>query len=184
MIGEAEPDPAIGRSDGTRAHPHHVAGGAQLVEVARPVVEDPRRQDVGLDRRGDERCPREQAERFDDGVDAPSLARYAVPGREEPRQRGRLDRLDLAAQGGQRAAPEPAQHLDVAPLSDDATRSELAQHDLPPPSAASPSASARSTPSTRSTGNARRRPTSAAVNGPCVRAYRPTSASSGRGRAR
>ena len=40
-----------------------------------------------------------------------------------------LDRLDLAAQRGQRAPAQLAQHVDVAPLAPHAVGTELAAHD-------------------------------------------------------
>ena len=40
-----------------------------------------------------------------------------------------LDRLDLAAQRGQRTATQLSQHLGIAVLATDATGSELAMHD-------------------------------------------------------
>ena len=124
-----EPHPAVGRADRPGADPHDVAGRAQLVELRRAVVGDPRREHVGLERRGDERRAGQQAERLDDGVDAAPLRRHAVPRRQEPGQRLRLDRLDLAAQRGQRAPAQLAQHLDVAPLAAHALGAELAAHD-------------------------------------------------------
>ena len=49
-----------------------------------------------------------------------------LPGRQEPGQGLRVDRLDLLAQPGQGAAPQAAQHLGVAPLGLGAGRAELA----------------------------------------------------------
>ena len=50
----------------------------------------------------------------------------ALPGRQEPGERRGRDRLDLAAQRGQRAAAQRAQHLGVAPLRARAAGPELA----------------------------------------------------------
>jgi hypothetical protein len=54
----------------------------------------------------------------------------AVPARREARERALVDRLDLMAQGGQRGAPQPAQHLGVAPLALRAAGTQLAAHKL------------------------------------------------------
>ena len=97
-----------------------------------------------------------------------------VPGRQEARQRDRLDRLDLAPQPRQRPAPERAQHLRVAPLALGAARPELA-------------ARARSRrPTSRSSASSTTpigqppatRRLAAARNGPWVRAQRARSPSS------
>ena len=48
---------------------------------------------------------------------------------QEPGEHDRLDRFDLASQARQRAPPEPAQHLDVAPFALEAPGSELAVDD-------------------------------------------------------
>ena len=47
---------------------------------------------------------------------------------QEAGERLALDRLDLAAQRGERPAPELAQHVVVAPLALDAVGPELAPH--------------------------------------------------------
>ncbi|GDY62320.1 hypothetical protein SAV14893_017130 [Streptomyces avermitilis] len=48
-----------------------------------------------------------------------------LPLRQELRERGGRNRLQLVPQGGQGAAPQPAQHGRVAPLLADARRVEL-----------------------------------------------------------
>jgi hypothetical protein len=48
-----------------------------------------------------------------------------VPARQEPGQRLRLDRLDLAPQPGQRAAAQQPQDVGVAPLAFHASGPEL-----------------------------------------------------------
>ena len=52
-----------------------------------------------------------------------------MPRRQEPGQRLGLDRLDLAPQRGQRAPPQLAQHVALAPLPAHALGAELAAHD-------------------------------------------------------
>ena len=54
---------------------------------------------------------------------------HAVPGREEPGQDLGVDRLDLVAEAGEAAAPDPAQHAGVAPLALGAVGAELAPHE-------------------------------------------------------
>ena len=53
-----------------------------------------------------------------------------LPGRREARQRRGVDRLDLAAQHGERGAAQAAQHVGVAPLALRAQRPQLAAHEL------------------------------------------------------
>ncbi|MEZ5297105.1 MAG: hypothetical protein R2697_12760 [Ilumatobacteraceae bacterium] len=86
-----------------------------------------------------------------------------------------FDRFDLAPEHRQRAAPELAEHVDVAPLG------------CTPPGRNSPRTTTLvggqrgNGSSIRSTGAANRRATSVARNGPWVRAKRPTNCSSGCG---
>jgi hypothetical protein len=56
-----------------------------------------------------------------------------VPLGKEPGQRGRVDGLDLAAERGERTAPERPKHVDVAPLARRAVRAELAEDHLAVP---------------------------------------------------
>ena len=53
-----------------------------------------------------------------------------MPARQEAAERGLLDRLDLAAERGQRRAPQPAQHLGIAPLALGPTGAQLAADQL------------------------------------------------------
>ena len=56
-------------------------------------------------------------------------ARDALPGRQEPGEGGRIDRLDLLAQPGQRSAAEEAEDVGVDPVALGAARPELAAQD-------------------------------------------------------
>ena len=53
-----------------------------------------------------------------------------MPGGEEAAERGLLGRLDLAPEHGERRAPDPAQHVGVAPLALRPAGAELAAHEL------------------------------------------------------
>ena len=73
LVGEADPHPSVGRADGPGADPHDVTGRAQLVEQRRPVVGDPRRQHIDLERRRHDRRTGEQAERLGIALRVPLL---------------------------------------------------------------------------------------------------------------
>ena len=100
---------------------------------------------------------------------SPGAAADALPGGQEPGQRLGLDRLDLAAQRGERAPPQLAEHLVVAPLTLDAVGPELAPHDA----AVDLEALERLADPGLGRRRGRRRP-GAARNGPWVRAKRAT----------
>ncbi len=68
-------------------------------------------------------------DRVEQRVGAPPTLADALPRGEEPGERLVVDGLHLAAQPGERAPPEPAQHLDVAPLPLEAVGAELADDD-------------------------------------------------------
>ena len=101
----------------------------QLVEQVGPVAADPGRQHVDLERRGGDRRALEQRERVEERVGAVAGRVHAVPRGQEPGQHLGVDRLDLVAQAGEAAAPDPAQHPGVAPLALGAVGPELAPHD-------------------------------------------------------
>ena len=65
------------------------------------------------------------------GAARPAVAdrRDALPGRQEPGEGRRIDRLDLLAEPGQRAAAEQAEDVGVDPLALGAARPELAAED-------------------------------------------------------
>ena len=129
LVGEAHPDTAVVRSDGSGAEPHHVAGGAQLVEHRRAVTSDPGCQHVGLQRRRHDRGAGEHTDGLHQGLHPAPRTADSLPGREELRQRLRIDRLDLAAQGGERATTQLAEDLDVAPFAAHTLGAELAAND-------------------------------------------------------
>ena len=106
--------------------PEHLAGGGELVEHRGLVVGDAGGQHQRLQRRGGYGAPGELLDHGDHAVDAAEAAADVLPGGQEPRQRDRLDRLDLVAQPGQRPSPQGAQHLGVTPLGARARGPELA----------------------------------------------------------
>ncbi len=112
-----------------RPQPHHLAGGAELVEVRAAVAGDPGGQHVVLQHRGGQGQPLEATDGVDEGVQAPPALANAVPSGQEASQGDGVDGLHLAAQGGQRATPQQSQHLGVAPLPPGPVGAELAQHD-------------------------------------------------------
>ncbi len=126
LIGEVQTDPAVARTDCTAADPDHIAGRTQLVEVWGAVAAQPRRQQLGLQRRGHQCRTLQLSQRLDQRIETTTFAGDAVPGLDEPGVRLRLDRFDLSAQHRQRTASELTQHVDIAILTPDATRSELA----------------------------------------------------------
>ena len=110
------------------ADPGHLAGGGQLVEERGLVVGDPARQDQRLPRGGGRGVPGELVDHLEQAVDTARAAPWPVdvlPGEQEPAERRRLDRLDLAAEPGQGASAQEPEHLGVAPLRARARRSEL-----------------------------------------------------------
>ena len=123
-VGEVQRDPAVGAREPAVAGPEHLAGGGELVEHRRLVVGDPRRAAPGTPARRRVRRTRRAARRRVTTPSSPrsprpprsSRSEHVLPRRQEPGQRHGLDRLDLVAQPGERAAAQRAQHLGVAPL--------------------------------------------------------------------
>ena len=129
LVGVTEPHPPVARPDRTGAQPHHVAGGAQLVEHRRPVAGDTGCQHVGLQRRGHDRRTGEHSDGLHQRFDTTPGAADPLPGGQELGEGRRIDRLDLAAKGGERAAAQLSEDLDVAPLAPDTVGTELAAND-------------------------------------------------------
>ena len=88
-----------------------------------------------------------------------SVARRSTPCHDgqEAGERRRLDRLDLAAKRGERGAPQPAQHVGVAPLALGPAGPELAADEC---------SSRSSSTSTAATSRPKRSSPRAVVNGP------------------
>ena len=143
LVAEGQADPPVGGPDRSGADPHHLTGGAQRVEVGRLVVGQASREHVAVEHRCHERRALQLRDHLDERVDAAAGHADAVPAREEAGQRGAVDRLDLAAQRGERPAAELAQHVVVAPLALHAAGAELAGTTRPSPTSASSAARTR-----------------------------------------
>ena len=133
--------------------------------------QDPRGQDVALQDRGRDRRSLQAFERLGKRVRPPSRSVGGLPCGQEPRERRRVDGLDLPTERGERAAADPPQHVGVAPFP------------LDPPGRNSPCTTRRPPRASRATGatvgrrRRRARRGVAATKGPCVRANRATRSS-------
>ena len=115
------------------ADPHRLAGGAQHVQVGRPVPRHAHGQDVLLPCLHGQRDPAQLRDHLAHAVRAAAqIAADAVPGGQEPHQGVAVDGLHLAAQRGQRAAADAAQHVGRHPLLGCAAGPEGAAQQLAP----------------------------------------------------
>ena len=128
-VAEEQADPAVVGAERARAGPHELARRAQLVEHRGPVALDAHGEHVAFEHRHRDRDTLQLLERLDQRVHAPSPAADALPRRQEPHERDRVDRLDLVPERGERAAAQRPQHAGVAPLAFGAGGPELAVHD-------------------------------------------------------
>ena len=136
VVAEVQRDPAAAAPERARADPHDLARRAQLVQPRRRVGARAARQHVALPHLRGQGDALQRDEHLAQPVDARPGRRVAVdalPARREAGERPLVGRLDLRAQGGERGAPEPAQHLGVAPLALRAARAQLAPHQLAGP---------------------------------------------------
>ena len=175
LVGEAQPDPTVAGAEPAGTHPHELAGGAQLVEHRTAVAANSRGQDVGLDRRRDERTlptarralrrtPRSRDARR--GCCATRAGTGRTPAARPVRPRGAARRaIAAAADAARRRRSTHATRRRAG------TRRARCDRRL---------RARRSHPMIRSFVEPNRRATSAITNGPWVRAYLPTSSSSGR----
>src|SRR4029453_18712203 len=90
------------------------------------VALDARGQDLPLEQRGDERRALQRLDGVEDGVEAAALAGHALPGRDEPSERGWFDRLDPVPHLCQPAAGGLAEDAWLAPLAMGAAGTEVA----------------------------------------------------------
>ena len=133
VLAEVERHPAGAAAERARADPHELARGAQRVHPRRRVGADAARQHVALPHLGGQREPLQADQRLAQPVGPGARGRVAVdalPVRQEARERALVGRLDLLAQRGERGAPQPPQHLGVAPLALRAARAQLAAHEV------------------------------------------------------
>ena len=100
-VSEEHADPAVVGAERACADPDELARRAQLVEHARPVAVDACRQHVALENGGGNRHALQLFEGLDQSVGAAAAASDVVPGAQEPRVGGRVDRLDLVPQRGE-----------------------------------------------------------------------------------
>ena len=92
------------------------------------MLRQPHAEDVAVEGRCHQRRSLQLRDHVDERIGAsPGLA-DAVPAGQEAGERARIDRLDLLSQRGERAPPELAEHVAVAPLPFDAIGPELAAH--------------------------------------------------------
>ena len=92
---------------------------------------DPRRQDLGLENRRGQRRALQLLDRVEQRIGAVPPLHHAVPRRHEAAEHRVIDRLDLVAELGERAAPQHAQHAGVGPFPLGAARAELALDQAP-----------------------------------------------------
>ena len=126
MIGEVQRDAAVALAERLDADPDDFAGRRDRVEIGRIVAVDPRRQDLGLEDRRRQRRALQLLDRVEQRVGAAPPPDDPLPRRREPAEHRLIDRLDLVAQLGERAAPQHAQHAGVGPLAPRAAGTELA----------------------------------------------------------
>ena len=107
-VGEVQRHPAVARAQRRDPHPDDLARRRQRVEIAGQIPLDPRRQDLALQRRRGQRHALQLLDRVEQGVEArpPLAGRHPLPARDAAGEHRRLDRLDLLAQAGQRAAAD------------------------------------------------------------------------------
>ena len=123
ILPRGESHPAVMAGERTAAQGHHLTGGQQLIQHAGPVVGKPGRKDEGLPGTGRCRRPGELGEhrtqishtQFSRTGGLVSL-NHPLPLQQELGVGPHRDRLHLGSQSCQRATPDPAQHLHVAPF--------------------------------------------------------------------
>ena len=125
LVAKDQAHPSVGGAERRDAEPNEVTGGAQRIEVRGAVVRHAGGEDVCLQDRRRHRGPRQDREHLHQPVGAAAVQTDALPGRQEAAERGAVDRLDLGPQHGERAPPQLAQDLRVAPLPLCTARTEL-----------------------------------------------------------
>ena len=125
VLAEVERHLAGAAAERPRAHPHQLAARAERVHPGGRVGAHASRQHVALPHLRRQRHALEGHERLAQTVDAGAAGGrgvHALPGRQQPRERTLLGGLHLLAQHRERRAPQPAQHLGIAPLALGAAR--------------------------------------------------------------
>jgi hypothetical protein len=106
--------------------PNHLAGGAERIQLLRPVPGDAARQDVALPEGDRQSQALERHQRFAQR----GAAADPVPAGQEPAQSRLLGRLDLTAERGQGRTPQSSKDFGLAPLALAPTGAKLAAHQL------------------------------------------------------
>src|ERR1035441_9061200 len=135
LVGKKQRDASVAFANRLHSRPGNFAGRNQRVKTRRVIVRNARRQN----RRLHQRCRQRRSlqaldsikKRIEVGVTqitmtCPTRREQSHPVREEARQRVLLHRLDLAAQLGERLAPNLAQNFRIAPLAMKGARTESA----------------------------------------------------------
>ncbi len=86
MVCEIESDASVALAKRFHAHPYDLSSRAQCVEIRRPVIFDPRRQDLALEQRRRDRISLQRFDCFQQCFESPSLARHSLPGEQQPRE--------------------------------------------------------------------------------------------------
>ena len=136
VVAEVERHAARAAAERAGADPHELAAGAELIEPRGRVAPDAPREHVALPHLGCERKALKRHQLLAQTIDAgPARGRrvHALPCRQQSRERALLGGLDLLAQRGERGAPQPAQHVGVAPLALAAAGAQLALDELAVP---------------------------------------------------
>ena len=133
--GAVKDHSAVVAAQAAVAHPRHLPERAQLVEQARLVTRNARRQHVPLQHGSGNRHARQLVDDLGQALERGAAAErrrvrangdHALPRRQEPPERLRVDRLHLAPESGQRAPPEhargPRDRTTPAPCRTDGTR--------------------------------------------------------------
>ncbi len=126
MIGQIQRDPAVALAERLDTNPDHFARCGHRVEIRRIVDVDPCRQDLGFQDRRRQRRALQLLDGVEQRVGAIPPLDDPLPRRRETAEHRLIDRLDLVAQLGERAAAQHAQHAGVRPLTPRTARPELA----------------------------------------------------------
>ncbi len=165
VVGQVERDAAVALADGLDAHPGHLAGSDQRVEVARRVALHARREDLALQHRGRQGAALQPLDHVEHRVEPRARPGDAVPVGEETPEDARLDRLDRVPAPGRATGvarwPARPRRTTRAACRRDGTRPRPGARAGPAPPA--PARPARP-------GSPRRAATSSVVNGAWVRA--------------
>src|SRR5712692_6708697 len=129
---KVEGNSPVGGTKRAPADPDDLAHRHQLVEEAWAVARDAAADDVPLDDAGRQRESLQLEHDLEQAIHAARPRAQAVPLRQEARHHLRRHRLDLAAERGERAPAQHAQHLRMAVLPASSSPAKLADDHVPP----------------------------------------------------